>query len=166
MKKLSIIPIAMLAACGGKNDPETVGARPIQVEKLADYDGTGLIGYQPVTMRARIGAKGEEVVGAYCEMTGSGFKAKFLTPAIIMVPNFGTRNQNLATYCRFEEHTATQIQTSRKKTGLDLASVAEGVGGIAGGAVGGLVAGTVTGLVTKKPTSDYGYENTTVIFSD
>ncbi len=164
MNKASGILLAFLMACGG-NGPLTISTRPLEVEKTAEFSGIGLIGYQPLTFRAEH-KNGEEIRGALCELTGSGFNLTFLTPAIIMVPNFGERNQNLATYCRFESQTVTQIQTSKKRTGISLSGIATGVGGIAAGAVGELLVGTVTDAIATKPTSDYGYTDTTIIFDE
>lgn len=164
MKKAFGILFVLLMACGG-DGPLSISTRPLEVEKEQDFSGVGLIGYQPLAFRAAH-HDGEEIRGALCELTGSGFNKTFLTPAIIMVPNFGERNQNLVTYCRFETQTVTQIQTSQKRTGISLSGIASGVGGIAGGAIGGLVAGTVADAVTKQPTSNYGYADTTIIFDE
>lgn len=163
MKYASILLLGTLIACG-KTDPTSIGSRPIEIDKSPEFSNLGLIGYQPLTFRAQFDKKGDEIKDAYCELSGSGFKASFLTPAIVMIPNFGERNQDLVTFCRYHGETISQIQHSQKKSGVNLSEIASGVGGMAAGPIGGLVAGTATGLVTKKPTSDYGYENTTVIF--
>ena len=167
MKQILIASLlALSAAACGPNGISSVTQRPIEVKPKSDFNYAGVIGYQPVTIHTAT-TKGKPVRDAYCELTGRGFTANFLTPAIVQVPNFGKATGDLVIYCRFEAQSISRIVKVQKNRRINLTGLAAGVGTAVGGPLAGAAAGTITDLATPEPTSDFGYEDSVVIrFAD
>ncbi len=163
---LLLASLATLSSCGSFSksvENAAITTRPVAIAQTAGFNATGLEGYQPVEMRTRI-KEGAELSGIACEVQGTGFYATFKTPAIVMIPNYGQRNQDIVTYCRHNGQTISQIQHSRQRGSFKLSDIASGIGSAAAGPIGGALLGSITNFFTTERTSQFGYDNTTIIF--
>lgn len=153
--------IVVLAAC-----LLATGCVEYQTAKPADVRFTsaaqpGLKGYHPMTVRAFLGrvSQGTEIKGVPCDVIGSGYKAKIVTPAAINVPVYGLRSKAVYVECAYDGET---LDKSLAPINITENKAMANSGG--GGLIGVIVTSAVVAARKNKEHDEYGYNNVVMTF--
>lgn len=154
-KIITLATCVMLGACA-----EYQTAKPVDVVFNAKQQ-QGLRGYHPTAIRAFNGTATQktEIVGAPCEVTGSGFSAKIVTPAAVNIPVYGLRSKALYVKCSFNGQ-----ELDKSVPPLNLTEQKALANGASGGLLGVIVVGAVVAGRKNKEQDEYGYNVPNFVF--
>ncbi|MEM1374204.1 MAG: hypothetical protein AAGF78_07475 [Pseudomonadota bacterium] len=67
-------------------------------------------GLEPATVRARLATNDQtaEIAAVPCQLNGPGYSARFVTPAVLDLPIFGSTAPQVSLSCTFEGETRTR----------------------------------------------------------
>ena len=156
MKKLIAITACLLvSACA---DFKT--AKPADI-KFNSKQQAGVRGYHPMPVRAFVGSAtaDKEITGVPCEVTGSGFSARVVTPAAVNVPVYGLRSKAIYVECTYNGQV--------KDVSLAAVNITENkalANGASGGLLGVIIVGAVVAGRKNKDQDEYGYNAANMIF--
>ena len=157
MKKI-IVSLAVLALVAGCAEYQT--AKPVDV-KFSKSAQQGVRGYSPMPVRAFKGqvAQNNEIIGVPCEVIGSGFSAKVVTPAAVNMPMYGAGSKAVYVKCTYEgEKLDTSFAAQNITENKAMAT------GANAGLLGVLIVGAVVAGRTNKDSDEYGYPGANLVF--
>ena len=135
-------------------------AKPVDV-KFTSSAQQGLRGYTPMTVRAFRGQIGQnsEISGIACDVVGSGFTAKVITPATVNMPVYGAASKSVYVKCT---HDGETIDVNRNAYNITEDKTISA--GASGGLVGVLVMGAAMAGRKDRDSDQYGYQPVNLIF--
>ena len=101
----------------------------------------------------------KEITGVPCEVTGSGFSARVVTPAAVNVPVYGLRSKAIYVECTYNGQV--------KDVSLAAVNITENkalANGASGGLLGVIIVGAVVAGRKNKDQDEYGYNAANMIF--
>lgn len=124
-----------LAAC------ET--AEPIeitQVERDRSFSDQGLIEMEPTSVR--VVRKGNaRIDGVGCELLGRGYSARFMAPAIVVIPEYGQASPLPIVTCTIADETASVQAKLQNRSEVETTGAMMNAGGLLGLVIGGAISG-------------------------
>ena len=152
---LALAALSLVAAC----EPYKT-AKPSDV-RFASGGNKGVLGYHPMPVRAFVGriSQKAELTGVPCEVVGSGFRAKVITPAALNVPVYGLKSRAIYVSCVYDGET---VDLSLRP--LNLTENKAMQNGASAGLLGVVVATAVVASRKDKQHDEYGYANVSMIF--
>lgn len=113
-------------------------------------------GQNTVTIRSN-GAQSDggfgEVVGAPCRLDSGVYKARFQTPANVVVPDYGPNSPALFVRCALPDGRAASATVNA----FNLTAQQRGAGAAGGGILGAIIVGAVNAAVTDPNTDEFTY---------
>ena len=159
MKKIisGLIAATILAGC---SEQAPITTPPVDVTREAGFQTAGIQDFQPITIRAtgKVGGKSAstEISGANCELSGSGYSAKFITPAVVRVPNYGRTGRAVTVFCRSQNLSGLETaNVFNRDLSARRASVANSGNG--NGILGALIAGGIAASMKEREGDRFGY---------
>jgi hypothetical protein len=149
-------PISVAA----KNPAEAVG---IDVYARARAQGNPVPrfrGPESVTVRTQgktSGGSWGEIAGAECLLDGASYAARFHSPAVIVVPDYGPNSPALFVRCTLGERAGTTQAVVYNDTSQQRHAAAYGTG-----VLGAIIIGAVAAANTNNETDDFKYPPVTV----
>jgi len=156
MKKILILTACLLVTgCA-----EFKTAKPSDVTFNAKQQ-SGIKGYHPMPVRAFLGSAtaNTEITGVPCDVIGSGFKARAVTPAAVNVPVYGLRSKAIYVKCSYN---GQEKDVSRPAVNLTESKAL--ANGASGGLLGIIVVSAVVAGRKNKEQDEYGYNDVNMIF--
>lgn len=164
MKKLAVcatFSIIFLAGC----EQAEITQPPVQYRATKNLSEKGV---RDFTARAFIMEEGslKEISGVPCKFSAPGFGSSFITPAVVVTPDMGTRTPTGSLTCTYNGKEKLEIMRPYNETIAEIQQSA-----YAAGAGAGLVGVIVSGISesTQKSRRDpnldqYGYQDVSIIF--
>lgn len=100
-----------------------------------------------------------EISGVPCELIGSGFSARVVTPASVNVPVYGLRSKAIYVKCTYKGQ--------EKDVSLAAVNITENkamASGAGGGLLGVIIVSAVVAGRKNKDQDEYGYNGATMVF--
>ena len=129
-------------ALAGCEAPEPI--EPTQVVRNNGFASQGLVEMEPTSVRAvRKSTSGNtEIKGVGCQLLGRGYSARFTTPAVVWIPEYGQASPLPTVTCDLEDQTASEQAKLQNRTEIDTTGALLDAGGLLGLAIGGAFSGT------------------------
>ena len=166
-KKFALLSfLAPIAACTSYTE---VTSPPQEVTFSSTSAQTASTGVSNATFRTtQSDADGDnemEFSGASCAIDGSGFKASFVSPAIIKLPTYTGAADPLTVRCNAQGVAKSEVVAPRNLTLERIQGARTYSGGLAGALIGAAVRGVARS--TRDPLNDdFAYPDTTIIQFD
>jgi hypothetical protein len=158
MKKIiaGLMCCSVLVACETYED-----ATPVDVS-FQTKASRNIKGYSQVPVTSLIMKNGSQskLTGVPCELKGSGFKAKFVTPAMVNVPVYGMATRSLLVTCRYGEETVSKTLLPVNLTQVKAANTGFALGGL----LGVLIVASAVNSPQNKDMDEYGYNPAPMVF--
>lgn len=130
-----------LSAC---DMPEPIAAT--QVDRTRNFVTEGLVELEPTPVTTyQKGISGRsEVKGVRCAMKGPGCTATFITPAVVLIPEYGQASPLPAVTCAYDGQSTSVQAKLQNRTEVETTGALANAGGLVGLALGGIISGTRT----------------------
>jgi len=147
--------MAALVATGafvltGCETPEPI--KPTQVTRTSGFITQRLVEMEPTSVRA-VRNGGQEIKGVGCQLLGRGYSARFTTPAVVLIPEYGQASPLPTVTCNLDDQTASVQAKLQNRTEVNTT----GALGDAGGLLGLMIGGVVSGARKDKVDDNYAF---------
>ena len=141
------VALALMLAISGCTNLQEITSPPVDVQFASNAAQQEVAGYWSTEVRTMVGQApySEELVGASCELTGTGFSASFTTPALVNLPHWAQTSRAVNVTCTLANVSGSKNVTAYNKTVSDINDRANSTareGGLIGAIVGGIIAGS------------------------
>ena len=125
-------------ALAGCETPEPI--QPTQVARTSGFVKQGLGEMEPTSVRA-VRKGGKEIKGVGCQLLGRGYSARFTTPAVVLIPEYGQASPLPTVTCNLDDQSASVQAKLQNRTEVDNTGALLDAGGLLGLMIGGAVSG-------------------------
>ncbi len=169
MKKYLVLSALALAACSGEPTPSQQGG--VATVEFTRETTRPLLGFEAVAIKiqdkkdpSKVISRIIEVQNVPCKLTGDVFKAEFIAPKTVQVPDYGKASSPITVTCTHRGITRSATVSIFDATAAAAARQASAGSDTLGGALAGVLAGSIVGI-DRKGRNDYKYPPITIAFN-
>lgn len=144
----------------GCNSTTEITNKPVDVAFKSNAAAQGIVGYEPTPVRAYLKSDGKkaELTGVPCQIEGSGYSAKLLTPSLVNLPDYRDKSRPVSVSCTYDGKQATAQSLPYNATSENMMNNSSG-----GGLLGAIIVAGID-AARNKSNDDWSYHSASVEF--